>query len=65
MLTELLQWIYLSQISPDLTQVSESVPSYAEFAGKYVEEPYNTQKLLVYYPQPPTFVKSGLLRKVM
>jgi sulfotransferase len=54
-LTELLKWIELSPISPDLTQVSSDLPNYTESSGKYVEELYNPQQPLTYYTLPNRF----------
>lgn len=54
-LTELVNWLNLGPISPDLTQINFQVPSYSESGGKYVEEIYNRHQPFVYHTIPNRF----------
>ncbi|MGB7711187.1 MAG: sulfotransferase [Microcoleus sp.] len=54
-LTELLNWLNLAPIAPDLTKINFQLPSYSESGGKYMEEIYNPHQPLVYYTIPKRF----------
>ncbi len=54
-LTELIKWLNLDPITPNVTQVNSQLPSYSESFGKYIEESYNPNQTLVYYTLPDLF----------
>lgn len=54
-LTELVNWLNLAPISPDLTKINFQVLSYSESGGKYVEETYNPHQPFVYHTLPNRF----------
>jgi sulfotransferase len=54
-LTELLHWLNLPPITPDWTKINTELIPYTESFGKYVEEPYQVGKPLVYYTLPERF----------
>ncbi len=54
-LTELLHWLNLPPITPDCTKINTGLIPYTESFGKYVEEPYQVGKPLVYYTLPERF----------